>query len=45
LTIEEAMNELAFLAVGVNEAPLPPQSGAPLRLHVPWKYGFKRYVV
>ena len=41
LTIEEARNELAFLAVGMYQRPLPPQSGAPIRLVVPWKYGFK----
>ncbi len=41
LTIDEAMNELAFLAVGVYGEPLPKQHGAPLRLVVPWKYGFK----
>jgi sulfoxide reductase catalytic subunit YedY len=37
----EAMNELAFLATGVYGHPLPKQHGAPLRLVVPWKYGFK----
>lgn len=41
LTIEEATNELAFLATGVYGKPLPKQNGAPLRLAVPWKYGFK----
>jgi sulfoxide reductase catalytic subunit YedY len=41
LTIAEATNELAFLAVGVYGKALPPQNGAPLRLVVPWKYGFK----
>lgn len=41
LTIEEATNELAFLAVGVYGKALPPQNGAPIRLAVPWKYGFK----
>jgi DMSO/TMAO reductase YedYZ molybdopterin-dependent catalytic subunit len=41
LTIEEATNELAFLATGIYGKPLPKQNGAPLRLAVPWKYGFK----
>lgn len=41
LTIEEAMNELAFLAVGIYGKSLPKQHGAPIRLVVPWKYGFK----
>ena len=41
LTIKEAMNELAFMAVGIYGHPLPKQHGAPIRLVVPWKYGFK----
>ncbi len=41
LTIEEARNELAFLATGIYGHTLPKQHGAPLRLVVPWKYGFK----
>lgn len=41
LRMDEAMNELAFLAVGLFGVPLPGQNGAPLRLVVPWKYGFK----
>ena len=41
LSIEEATNELAFLATGIYGHPLPPQHGAPIRLVVPWKYGFK----
>ena len=41
LTIDEAMNELAFLATGVYGEPLPKQHGTPIRLVVPWKYGFK----
>ena len=41
LTIEEAMNELAFLATGIYGHELPKQHGAPIRLVVPWKYGFK----
>lgn len=41
LTIAEATNDLAFLVTGIYGKPLPPQNGAPLRLAVPWKYGFK----
>jgi len=41
LRIDEAMNPLAFLATGLYGQGLPPQNGAPLRLVVPWKYGFK----
>jgi sulfoxide reductase catalytic subunit YedY len=41
LTIEEAMNPLTLMAVGVYGKSLPNQNGAPLRLVVPWKYGFK----
>jgi len=41
LTIEEATNPLAILAVGLYGEVLPNQNGAPLRLVVPWKYGFK----
>ena len=41
LTIEEATNELAFVATGYYGKPIPKQNGAPLRLAVPWKYGFK----
>ncbi len=41
LRIDEAMNELAFLGVGIYGNAMPPQNGAPLRLVVPWKYGFK----
>lgn len=41
LTIEEARNELALLATGIFGAPLPKQHGAPVRLVVPWKYGYK----
>ena len=41
LTIAEATNELAFLVTGVYGKPLAKQFGAPLRLAVPWKYGFK----
>lgn len=41
LTIEEATNELAFIATGLYGKPIPRQNGSPLRLAVPWKYGFK----
>ena len=41
LRIDEATNPLAFLAMGLYGDPLPGQNGAPLRLVVPWKYGFK----
>ena len=41
LTLKEAINELAFLATGIYGHPLPKQHGAPIRLVVPWKYGFK----
>ena len=41
LTMAEATNDLAFMATGVYGKPLPKQMGAPLRLAVPWKYGFK----
>ncbi len=41
LRLDEAMHPLALLAVGMYGEPLPPQNGAPLRLVVPWKYGFK----
>lgn len=41
LTLEEATNDLAFMVTGAYGKPVPPQNGAPLRLAVPWKYGFK----
>ena len=41
LTIAEAAHELAFIATGYYGKPIPRQNGAPLRLAVPWKYGFK----
>jgi sulfoxide reductase catalytic subunit YedY len=41
LTIAEAGNELAFLVTGAYGKPAQKQNGAPLRLAVPWKYGFK----
>jgi sulfoxide reductase catalytic subunit YedY len=40
-TIEEAANELAFLSVGMYGKVIPNQNGAPIRLTLPWKYGFK----
>jgi sulfoxide reductase catalytic subunit YedY len=40
-TIEEAANELSFVATGMYGRPLPPQNGGPLRILFPWKYGFK----
>ncbi|NOT04264.1 MAG: protein-methionine-sulfoxide reductase catalytic subunit MsrP [Anaerolineales bacterium] len=41
LRLDEAMNELGFLATGLYGEPNVPQNGAPIRLVVPWKYGFK----
>jgi len=41
LRLDEAMHPLAVLAVGLYGEPLLPQNGAPIRLVVPWKYGFK----
>ena len=41
LTIAEATNPLAILALGIYGEVLPNQNGAPIRLVVPWKYGFK----
>lgn len=41
LTLPEALHPLAFIATGLYGKPLPKQNGAPLRLVVPWKYGFK----
>ena len=41
LTIAEATNELSFLATGAYGKPIAKQHGAPIRLAVPWKYGFK----
>jgi methionine sulfoxide reductase catalytic subunit len=40
-TIQEAANELSFMVVGAYGKPLPPQNGGPVRVHFPWKYGFK----
>jgi sulfoxide reductase catalytic subunit YedY len=41
LRMDEAMHPLTILATGIYGEPLPPQNGAPVRLVVPWKYGFK----
>ncbi len=41
LRMDEARNELAFVAVGMYGEPLPKQNGSPLRLALPWKYGYK----
>ncbi len=41
LTIEEAMNPLAFAAIGIYGRHLQPQNGAPFRIVLPWKYGYK----
>ena len=41
LRLDEAMHGLTILATGVYGRDLPPQNGAPVRLVVPWKYGFK----
>lgn len=41
LRMDEAMNELSFLAVGLYGKTMPNQNGAPIRLVLPWKYGFK----
>lgn len=41
VTVAEAMNDLAFIATGAYGKPLPKQMGAPIRLVLPWKYGFK----
>ncbi len=41
LTVAEAMNDLSFIATGAYGKDLPKSMGAPLRLHTPWKYGFK----
>ena len=41
LRLDEAMNDLTLLATGIYGEDLLPQSGAPIRLVVPWKYGFK----
>jgi len=41
LRLDEARNDLAFVVVGSYGHPLPMQHGAPLRLAIPWKYGYK----
>src|SRR5256714_13695796 len=41
LRLDEAMHPLTILATGLYGGTLPPQDGAPIRLVVPWKYGFK----
>lgn len=41
LRLDEAMNDLTILVTGLYGEDLPPQNGAPVRLAVPWKYGFK----
>jgi len=41
LRIDEAMNDLAILATGLYGMDMPTQNGAPIRMVVPWKYGFK----
>ena len=41
LTMAEATHDLAFIATGLYGKPMPRQNGSPLRLAVPWKYGFK----
>jgi len=41
LRLDEAMNPVALLCVGMYGDPLPPQDGAPVRMIIPWKYGYK----
>lgn len=41
LRLDEAMNPLTILATGLYDEPMPNQNGAPIRLVVPWKYGYK----
>jgi len=41
ITMEEAMNEMTFMVTGAYGKPVPKQMGAPIRLALPWKYGFK----
>jgi sulfoxide reductase catalytic subunit YedY len=41
LRLDEAMHPLTIMATGIYDQPMPNQNGAPIRLVVPWKYGFK----
>jgi sulfoxide reductase catalytic subunit YedY len=41
LAMDEAANDLAFVSTGLYGKQLPPQNGGPIRLTLPWKYGFK----
>ena len=41
LRLDEAMNPLTIMATGIYDKPIPNQNGAPIRLVVPWKYGYK----
>lgn len=41
LRMDEAMNDLAFVATGMYGEPLPKQNGSPIRMVLPWKYGYK----
>jgi sulfoxide reductase catalytic subunit YedY len=41
VTMDEANNDLAFMVTGLYGKPVPPQNGGPIRLALPWKYGFK----
>ncbi len=41
LRMDEAMNDLAFIATGMYGEPLPKQNGSPMRMIIPWKYGYK----
>jgi methionine sulfoxide reductase catalytic subunit len=41
VTMDEASNDLAFMVTGLYGKPVPPQNGGPIRLALPWKYGFK----
>ncbi len=41
LAMDEAANDLAFMVTGLYGKPVPPQNGGPLRIALPWKYGFK----
>ena len=41
LRLDEAMHPLTIMATGIYDEPIPKQNGAPLRLVVPWKYGYK----